>query len=187
MELRVVSAATAVSWELRFLGRHQGRQRCCQVNAGCCVGPPDETGSRGTSADVEVAVVGNSRSVCGDRRGGASVRWDEAGNRDRRPASRSLPSLSSWERLDSQPERSRATSRSLTPSPRGDVRGAFEPFDAPGRRRCPSDRHPRPSEQQRPGKEPGGRFTARTIRGVRPPPCCVDFVCHCSVVVLLCY
>jgi len=102
-----VSAATAVSWELRFLGRHQGRQRCCQENAGCCVGLPDETGSQGTLADVEVAVVGNSRSVYGDRRGGASVRWDEAGNRDRRPASRSLPSLSSWVRLDSQPERSR--------------------------------------------------------------------------------
>jgi len=46
------------------------------VNAGCCVGPPDETGSRGTSADVEVAVV-NSWSVCGERRRGASVRRDE--------------------------------------------------------------------------------------------------------------
>ena len=76
-----MSAAAAVSWELRFLGRHQGRQRCCQENAGCCVGPPDETGSRGTSADVEVAVVGNSRSVCGDRRGGASV----TPGRDREP------------------------------------------------------------------------------------------------------
>jgi len=92
VELRVVSAAAAVSWELRFLGRHQGRQR---VNAGCCVGPPDETRSRGTSADFEVAVVGNIWSVCGERRRGASVRRDETGNRDRRPASRSLPTLSS--------------------------------------------------------------------------------------------
>ena len=115
VELRVVSAAAAVSWELRFLGRHQGRQR---VNAGCCVGPTDETGNR--------------------------------------TASRSLPTLSSWERLESQPERSRATSRSLSPSPRGDVRWAFEPFVAPGRRRRPSDRHPRPSEQQRPGRSPEG-------------------------------
>jgi len=176
-----VSAAAAVSWELRCLGRHQGRQRCCQENAWCCVGPPDETGSQGTSADVKVAVVSNSWSVCGDHRGGASVRRDETANRDRRPASGSLPTLSSWEWLKSQPERSRATSRSLTPSPRGYVRWAFEPSAEPGRRRSPSDRHTRPSEQHRPGKESGGRSTARTIRGVRPP-CCVDFVCHCSVV-----
>ena len=111
-----MSAAAAVSWELRFLGRHQSRQRCCQVNAGCCVGPPDETGR---PADVEVAVVGNSWSVCGERRRGASVRRDETGNRT---ASRSLPTLLSWERLENQPERSRATSRSLTPSTRGNVR-----------------------------------------------------------------
>jgi len=100
VELRVVSAAAAVSWELRFFGRHQGRQRCCQENAECCVGLPDETGSQGTSADVEVAVV-NSLSVCGERRRGASVHRDETGNWDRRPASGSLPTLSSWERLES--------------------------------------------------------------------------------------
>ena len=182
-----MSAAAAVSWELRCLGRHQGRQRCCQENAWCCVGPPDETGSQGTSADVEVAVVGNSWSVCGDRRRGASIRRDETGNQDRPPALVSLPTLSSWERLEGQPERSLTTSLSLSASPRGDVRWAFEPFVAPGRRRRPSDRHPRPSEQQRPGKEPGGRPTARTIRGVRPPPCCVDFVCHCSMAVLFCH
>jgi len=82
-----MSAAAAVGWELRFLGRHQGRQRCCLVNAGCCVGPPDKTWCQGTSADVEVAVVGNSWSVCGERRRGASVRRNETGDRDRRPAS----------------------------------------------------------------------------------------------------
>ena len=64
---------------------------------------------------------------------------------------------------------------------------SFESFVKPGRRRRPSDRHPRPSEQQRPGKEPRGRPTAQTIRGVRPFPCRVDFVCHCSVAVLLCH
>ena len=154
-----------------------------RMNAECCVGPPDETGSWGTSADVEVAVVGNSWSVCGERRRGASVRRDETGNRDRRPSSGSLPTLSSWERLESQPQRSRATSRSLTPSTRGDVRWAFEPFAEPGRRRRPSDRHPRPSDQQRPGKEPGGTPTARAIRDVRPFPCCVILfaivLCQC--------
>jgi len=49
VELRIVSAAAAVCWELRF-------QCAVAENAGCCVGSPDETGSQGTSADDEVAV-----------------------------------------------------------------------------------------------------------------------------------
>jgi len=38
---------------------------------------------------VEVAVVGNSWSVCGDRRRGASVHRDETGNREGTSAGRS--------------------------------------------------------------------------------------------------
>jgi len=56
-----------------------GDIRVVNAVARCCVGPPDETGSRGTLADFEVAVVGNSWSVCRERRRGASVRRDETG------------------------------------------------------------------------------------------------------------
>ena len=167
MELRVVSAAAAVSWELQFPERHQGRQRCCQVNAGCCIGPPDEIGSRGTSDDFEVAIVGNSCSVCRARRKGVSVRRMRPGTGTvsrHRGRCRRCRCGSGWR-----------VSRSAVGRRRGrrHREGTSARFDAPGRRRRPSDRHPRPSEQQRPGKEPGGRPTTRTIRGVRPFPCCV--------------
>jgi len=181
-----VSAAAAVSWELRFLGRHEGRQRCCQENAGGCVSPPDETGSQGTSADVEVAVVGNSGRVCGDRRRGASVRRNETGNRDRRPASRSLPTLSSWERLESAGAQSGDVAVAVAVTERGRPLGVRAV-----RRTGSTETSVRPVsasvETATSGKEPAGRPTARTIRGVRPPPCCVDFVCHCSVFVLFCH
>jgi len=36
------------------------------------------------------------------------------------------------------------------------------------------------------GKEPGRRPTAQTIRGIRPPPWCVEFF-HCSVFVWYCH
>ena len=174
-----MSAAAAVSWELRFLGRHQGRQRCCQVNAGCCVGPPDETGSRGTSADFEVAVVGNSCSVCGECRRGALVRRDETGNWDCRPAAGSLPTLSSWELAGAQSSNV-AVADAVTE--RGRPRGVRAV-----RRAGSTETSVRPASASvgaaTPGKEPGGRPTTRTIRGVRPVPCVIVL----ATVVWQCY
>jgi len=52
------------------------------------------------------------------------------------------------------------------------VRGAFDRCAEPGRRRRPSDRHPRPSDPYV-RKEPGKRPAAPSIRGVRSRPGCV--------------
>jgi len=54
-ELRPVSAATAGCWELRFQCAVAGERRVLRRLAGL-------DGSQGTSANNEVAVVGNSRS-----------------------------------------------------------------------------------------------------------------------------
>ena len=130
--------------------------RCCQKNAGCCVGSPDETGSQGTSADDEVAVVGNSRSEC------RSVRGTNR-NRDLRPAVESCRLCrrwSGWRASRSVIERRRGRCRRQE-RPRG-VRGHFA---MPGRRSRPYDWHPRPSDRY--VREETGKETRRSVHSGR--------------------
>jgi len=111
-------------------------------DAGCCVGSPDETGSQGTSADDEVAVVGNSRSECrsvrGMNRNRGHRRRDDAvvGGAAGEPAGAWLSDAAVAVAVAER-----------------NVRGTFGSFAVPGRRRRPSDRHPRPSDLLHPGRD----------------------------------
>jgi len=102
-------------------------------------------------------------------------------NRDRRPASGSLPTLSSWERLESQQSGDVAVADAVTERGR--------PLGVRALRRTGSmETSFRLASVSvgfaTSGKEPGKRPTAQTIRGIRPPPWCVEFfvivVCLCG-------
>jgi len=139
VELRIVSAAAAVSWELRFLfavaRRTQGAASVRRTRPGAKV-------RRLTSRSPSEATAG----VSDDRFAGTRPGTGTVGRH--RGRCRRCRRGSGW-RVSS-----RVTSRSLTPSPRGDVRWAFEPFAEPGRWRRPSDWHPCPLDSQRPGRSP---------------------------------
>jgi len=181
-----VSAAAAVGWELRFLGRHQGHQRCCQVDAGCCVGPPDETGSQGTSTDVEVAVVGNSGSGFGECRRGASIAETRSGTGTvgrHRGRYRRCRRGSGWRVSGSAVGRRRGRCRRHREGTSAG-RSSRSPNRVDGGIRPTGSRVRRNSNV----REGARRETHRSdYSGVRPPPWCVEFGCHRSVFVFLCH
>ena len=102
-------------------------------------------------------------------------------DRDRRPASGSLLTLSSWERLESQQSGDVAVADAVTERGR--------PLGVRAIRRAGSmETSVRPASASvgaaTSGKEPTGRHIARTIRGVRTFPCCVIVF---AIVVWQCY
>jgi len=155
-----------------------GRQRCCQVNAGCCVGPPDETGSQGTSADVEVAVAATA-GVCaesaGEVRRFAETRPGTGTVGRHRGRCRRCRRESSW-RVSDVAVAVAVAERERPPGVRAVRRtGSTETSVRPASASVGTATS---------GKEPGGRPTARTIWGVRQFPCCVIVF---AIVVWQCY